>query len=73
MPGARGIGAGQQLVVAFEAEARRAGAARATLMTLEGTAGAGGFYAELGWTRSTRRSTPDGRPTEDWVRALRQP
>ncbi len=73
VPGARGIGAGRQLVGAFESEARRAGAARATLTTLEGSAGAGSFYAELGWKRSTRRSTPDGRPTEEWVRALDNP
>jgi hypothetical protein len=68
--GARGIGAGGELVRAFEAAARRSGARRAVLATLEGDAGAGPFYAELGWTRSQRHLSPDGRRTEEWVRAL---
>jgi ribosomal protein S18 acetylase RimI-like enzyme len=70
VPGARGIGAGRELVRAFEAAARRDGAKRAVLSTLEGDAGAGSFYSQLGWMRSQRQLSPDGRGTEEWERTL---
>ena len=71
LPGARTLGAGGSLVRAFEAEARRRGAERAFLSTLEGADGAGSFYATLGWRRSSQLRTPDGRRMEEWARDLR--
>lgn len=71
VPGARGIGVGKVLVREFEARARRSGAARGVLTTLEESAGAGDFYALLGWTRSDIRRTPDGGGIEEWARDLK--
>lgn len=58
--GARGAGLGERLVAAFLERARRAGAERFTLTTLDGHAGAGGFYERLGWRRQGARSNADG-------------
>lgn len=70
--GARGTGAGRRLVRSFEREARRAGARRAVLSTLEGHEGAGAFYARLGWRRSGSHATADGRRMEEWTRDLHE-
>lgn len=70
VPGARGVGAGRTLVESFEADAREAGARRAILTTLDGPAGAGGFYAGLGWRRSGTQTTPDGAEVQQWVHDL---
>lgn len=70
LPGARGLGAGALLVRTFQAEARRRGAERAFLTTLEGADGAGRFYARLGWRRSAESRSPDGRRMEEWTRSL---
>jgi GNAT superfamily N-acetyltransferase len=70
VPGARGSGAGTALVRAFEEQARRAGVHSVTLTTLEGVAGAGRFYARLGWELSEAHATPDGRRVERWSRRL---
>lgn len=70
VPSARGTGAGAALVRAFEEAARRSGATRAILTTLEGPDGAGPFYARLGWERTTTRRTHDGLPMEEWARTL---
>lgn len=71
LPGARGLGAGRRLVRAFEDEARRQGAPRAFLTTLEGPDGAASFYASLGWQRSGLQVTPEGRSMEEWTLDLR--
>jgi ribosomal protein S18 acetylase RimI-like enzyme len=68
--GVRGTGAGSRLVRAFEDEARREGATRAVLTTLEGAEGAGPFYERLGWRQGTVRTTPDGTRMEEWTRDL---
>ncbi len=70
VPSARGTGTGVALVEAFEEAARRSGATHAILTTLEGSEGAGPFYARLGWERTTTRRTHDGLPMEEWTRAL---
>nr|WP_245689075.1 GNAT family N-acetyltransferase [Thermoleophilum album] len=70
VPGARGSGAGQQLVEAFTDHARRAGADRALLTTLAGEGGAGGFYERLGWRKSGVHTTADGHRVEEWTFAL---
>jgi ribosomal protein S18 acetylase RimI-like enzyme len=51
LAGARGLGGGQALVHAFEAETESRGASCVHLTTLSGSAGAGEFYAKLGWQR----------------------
>lgn len=71
LPGARGLGAGERLVQRFEAEARRRGGERALLTTLEGSEGAGPFYARMGWRPAGEVRTPDGRRMEEWARDLR--
>jgi ribosomal protein S18 acetylase RimI-like enzyme len=70
LPGARGLGAGRLLVREFEEAARRDGAAVAVLTTLEGPAGAGRFYENLGWTLTGLRRTPDDGRMEEWTRDL---
>lgn len=57
---ARGLGA--ELVSAFLAEATGAGCTKACLVTMDGPDGAGPFYERLGWRRSPRSSSADGRP-----------
>lgn len=71
--GARGTGAGRGLVHAMVTEGRRAGAERILLTTLAGAAGAGPFYAALGWTRSALHRTPDGSEVEEWSLDLGAP
>ena len=58
--GARGAGVGERLVATFLQHARRAGAERFALTTLDGAVGAGGFYDRLGWERAGARSDADG-------------
>ena len=70
LPSGRGVGAGRRLVAAFETQARRRGASQGVLTTLGGAAGAGEFYAGLGWRRTATRSNLDGRRVEEWTRAL---
>ena len=70
LSGGRRVGAGRRLVAAFENEARRRRASHAVLATLDGVAGAGDFYARLGWTRTATRTNLDGRGVEEWSRAL---
>lgn len=70
LPGGRRVGAGRRLVADFEIEARRRGASMAVLTTLVGAAGAGDFYAGLGWRRTATRTDLDGRSVEEWSRAL---
>lgn len=48
-PGCGGAGIGTALVHAFVGEVSAAGARRVELVTLEGDAGAAGFYEALGW------------------------
>jgi GNAT superfamily N-acetyltransferase len=60
IPEARGLGVGSTLVDAFTAEAARAGARRAVLTTLDGTAGSGGFYERAGWRTEGIRFGFDG-------------
>ncbi len=66
LPGARGTGVGGRLTDAFVDAARRSGAERVTLVTLDDEDGAGGFYAKRGWKARERRSTPEGRPLREW-------
>ena len=70
VPGARGTGVGSKLVRTFEGSARGAGVDRAILTTLEGDAGAGPFYARLGWTPRGARAHIGGLPMEEWARDL---
>lgn len=58
---ARGLGIGRHLVEEFSQAARRHGAGRACLATLDGEGGAGPFYTHHGWTLTARRQTFDGR------------
>jgi GNAT superfamily N-acetyltransferase len=60
--GARGAGLGERLVATFLQYARNAGAERFTLTTLEGAAGASGFYEHLGWEPAGTRVNADGTP-----------
>ena len=57
---ARGEGIGRALASAFVREVGRAGAARVVLVTLEGDAGAGRFYAREGWEDEGVRDGADG-------------
>ena len=70
--GAQGTGVGSKLVRAFELSAKGEGVNRASLTTLEGRAGAGPFYARLGWTRRGARPHIGGLPMEEWARDLEQ-
>lgn len=70
VPGARGAGAGRELVRSFEATSRGAGARWAILTTLAGPEGAGPFYARLGWTRHGATSNLSGVPMEQWTRTF---
>ena len=58
--GARGAGLGERLVATFLREAQAAGAERFTLTTVDGAAGASGFYERLGWSRAGTRRNADG-------------
>ncbi|MFV2008457.1 MULTISPECIES: GNAT family N-acetyltransferase [unclassified Micromonospora] len=64
----RGSGIGAELVRRFVADARRAGAAEAELVTPVGSAGATGFYERLGWELGPCWHTRDG----DQLQAYRQ-
>lgn len=68
--GARGTGAGKQLVRSFEATAGSSGARWATLTTLAGDEGAGSFYSELGWRRLETRTASSGETSEEWATNL---
>lgn len=59
-PGARGAGAGEALVRTFSRLAGEAGAPEAQLVTMSGPAGAGQFYARLGWEPAGEHRTRDG-------------
>ncbi|MDP9395263.1 MAG: GNAT family N-acetyltransferase [Actinomycetota bacterium] len=69
-PEVRSSGAGKSLVTAYEAELRRRGVSTARLVTLAGPAGAGPFYARLGWTRTGETTGRDERRFEVWCRDL---
>lgn len=58
-PAARGAGAGEALVRAFTRLAAAAGAPEAQLATMVGPAGAGPFYARLGWEPVEEHRTRD--------------
>ena len=60
LDGARGEGIGRELTSAFVREAGRAGADRVVLVTLDGGAGAGQFYAKEGWHDEGVRVGQDG-------------
>ncbi len=59
-PTMQGRGVGERLVEQFLAQARRAGASTALLVTEIGQDGAAGFYDRLGWTAVRDRTTRDG-------------
>lgn len=59
-PAARGAGAGEALVRTFSRLASEAGAPEAQLVTMSGPAGAGRFYARLGWQPAGEHRTRDG-------------
>ena len=59
IPGVQRAGVGERLVWSFVDASRAAGAARVVLTTLDGPAGAGGFYRRLGWELEGVRETLD--------------
>jgi GNAT superfamily N-acetyltransferase len=59
-PELRGSGIGAGLVARFLAQARRAGATQAELVTSTGPGGAAGFYERLGWDAGPNELTRDG-------------
>lgn len=67
VPGAQRAGVGRELVDAFVHAARRSGAGRIVLLTLEGDEGAGPFYAARGWAPGPARPTPDGQTMREWT------
>lgn len=66
LPGARKTGAGSRLTEAFVDAARRSGAERVALVTMEGEDGAGPFYAKLGWEAREPQRTPEGLTLREW-------
>lgn len=62
--GMRGKGGGRALVSDFVETSRASQADRISLATIDGSDGAGEFYARQGWHLQTRRQTFDGR----WIR-----
>ncbi|ABM10320.1 MULTISPECIES: GNAT family N-acetyltransferase [Micrococcaceae] len=60
IPGARGSGAGKELVRHFLAQAHARGAARAELAVIAGTGSADGFYTRLGWQPVEEHLSKDG-------------
>jgi ribosomal protein S18 acetylase RimI-like enzyme len=69
-PDYQGRGLGSKLVDAFVAAAREAGAERAELVTLTGSAGAGAFYAARGWQLCEEHDDADGRTFETYALEL---
>lgn len=59
-PSVRTAGAGTALVAAFASCVQRAGTSTIELVTLDGPAGAAGFYRTLGWTEVGRHDNKDG-------------
>lgn len=70
MGDAQGLGLGERLVRAFEAEAAARGARRAILLTHAGEQGAGRFYERLGWRHVDTRTTADGATMGQWAKDL---
>ena len=66
-PEHQGSGLGARLVEGFISRARAAGATRAELVTLAGTAGAGSFYAAHGWRRPGGAHQIDGRSYHTYI------
>lgn len=62
----RGSGAGRLLVAAFGAQATRHGATAAHVVTLAGSAGAGAFYARLGWDHVGDHASLDGENASEY-------
>ena len=60
LPGVQRAGVGERLVWAFVDAARSSGAEQIVLTTLDGPAGAAGFYRRLGWRLEDARETFDG-------------
>ena len=69
-PGARHAGVGGQLVDAFVAASRAAGADQVVLVTLADEHGAGAFYAARGWVSGPVHSTPDRQVMREWTLEL---
>lgn len=63
---ARGLGAGRALVLHFAAQAAERGARRAHLATRQGSAGAGAFYAGLGWVPVADHVGADGTAVSEY-------
>jgi ribosomal protein S18 acetylase RimI-like enzyme len=64
---ARRTGAGRRLVTAFVEACQAHDAPRVTLLTLDESDGAGGFYERLGWRPGSVRTTPDGHRMREWI------
>lgn len=70
-PETRGSGAGRELVSAFLARTRAAGAPTAELVVLSGPGSATAFYERLGWQHVEEHLTRDGTPARTYRYDLR--